>query len=99
MTWIVGSFVDRIYLARNLLIFREKASVMGPKRRSSLSFDETEAFASALKYEMSDKVFVLPELKNFLDKKSRQHAVEPHMFLPSMIGAIANAMGVSKVNY
>ena len=99
MTLIVGAFEERIYLSRNLLIFRKVKTEIGPKRRSSLSFDETEAFDASLEYEMNDIVFVDPKLKNFLDEKSRQHAVETRMFLSSMIGATSNAMGVSKVNY
>ena len=71
---------------------------MAAKRRSQ-SFDETEAFIGALEYDVGDIVFVHQKLKRFLELKSVQHAIEPRMFIPSMLGATANVMGIAKVNY
>ena len=70
---------------------------MAAKRRSSQAFDETESFRGALYYQLDEKVYVHPKLKRFIDLKSRQHGVEPRMFLPSMLGSTANAMGMSEV--
>ena len=67
---------------------------MGPKRQS-LSFDASEAFTSALEYKLDDSVFVHPKMKNFIQKKSFQHAVEPRMFISSMLGETANVTGVN----
>ena len=70
---------------------------MSAKRRSSQTFDEIEAFHGALEYQLGEKVFVHQKLKRYIDLKSKQHGVEPRMFLPSMLGSIANAMGMSEV--
>ena len=69
---------------------------MAHKRRS-LTFDETEAFHGALEYQVDEKVFVTNSLKRFIELKSKQHSVEPRMFIPSMLGVISNAMGLAQV--
>ena len=64
---------------------------MGPKRQS-LSFEASDAFAGALEYKLDDNVFVHPKMKNFIQKKSFQHAVEPRMFISSMLRGTAHAI-------